>query len=151
MAINTDVSGADQGRRNIVLYPGPRIVVTSQYIQTADHCYPIRDLLPITRYEVHAHHARNMALIFGAIEVALAAPLAAAYGSAMLLCVGFVAAFGLFAALLVDSRRNPSLMALCAVYRGRPFTLFSSRDRREFGQVRRAVLRAVEANTPARP
>lgn len=151
MAINADVSGADQGRRNVLHYPGPGIVVTSHYIQTDEHCYPVRDLLPIRQTEVLPHQARKMALIFGAIDVGLFAPLAAFYGSALMLGVVLVAALGLVATLLIQSRRNPSWMVLRAVYRGREFTLFSTHDRLEFGKVRRAVLRAVEANTSPRP
>ncbi|MEV4507487.1 DUF6232 family protein [Dactylosporangium sp. NPDC049525] len=151
MAINTGVSGADQDRWFIVYYPGPGIVVTNRFIETGNCRYLLRDLESITRISVNAHHALIMALIFGAIELALAAPLAAAYGSGMLACVGFATAFGLVAALVADSRRNPHWMALRAVHHGREITLFSSRDQDEFGKVRRAVIRAVEANAPLRP
>lgn len=148
MAVNADVSSAD--RRIVYLYPGPRIVVTNRWIENAEGRYLVRDLHPITRVEVHAYPAWRMALIFGAIELVLAVPLAAVYGSAMLLCVGLVSAVGLGVALLVDGRRNPRWMALVGVHRGREITLFSTRDQREFGKVRRAVIRAVEANETPR-
>ena len=51
--------------------------------------------------------------------------------------------------LLPDAPRRP--MELRADYAGRRVTLFSSRDRSEFEKVRRAVIRAVEANRPLRP
>ncbi len=148
MALNADVSSAD--RRVVYLYPGPRIVVTNRWIDNAQGRYLVRDLQPITRVEVRAHPAWTMALVFGAIELVLAVPLAAVYGSAMLLCVGLVSAAGLGTALLVDGRRNPRWMALVAVYRGQEITLFSTRDQLEFGKVRRAVIRAVEANETPR-
>jgi hypothetical protein len=37
---------------------------------------------------------------------------------------------------------------LRAMYRGRPVLLYSSSDERTFGQVRRALVRALEANFP---
>ncbi|MDG6100942.1 hypothetical protein Daura_01580 [Dactylosporangium aurantiacum] len=144
MALNADVSSAD--RRVVYLYPGPRIVVTNRWIENAQGRFLVRDLRPIIRAEVRAYPAWTMALIFGAIELLLAVPLAAVYGSAMLLCVGLASAVGLGIALLVDGWRNPRWMALVAVYRGQEITLFSTRDQQEFGKVRRAVIRAVEAN-----
>jgi hypothetical protein len=150
MALNSDTSAAGQGGR-VVYYRGPRIVVTSHYIENADGRYPVRDLRLINRVHVFAHPARTVALICGAIELALAAPLALAYGSAAVLCGGFITAFGLAAALLVDGRRNPRWMALYGVNGGREITLYSSRNQQEFEQVRRAVIRAVEANRPPQP
>jgi hypothetical protein len=47
---------------------------------------------------------------------------------------------------VVDRRRNPRWMELRAIHHGRETVLFRSRDQREFGQVRRAVIRAVEAH-----
>ena len=150
MVLNSDTSAAGQGGWIIHYYRGPRIVVTSHYIENADGRYLVRDLRHINRVHVFSHPARTVALICGAIELALAAPLAVAYGSAALLCAGFITAFGLATAILVDGRRNPRWMALRAVHKGRQIKLFSSRDQQEFEKVRRAVIRAVEANRSPR-
>jgi Family of unknown function (DUF6232) len=150
MAVNSDASAAGQ-HGGFVYYRGPRIVVTNHYIENAHGRYPVRDLRLIERVHVLAHPARTVAMICGVIELALAAPLAAAYGSLILLCAGFITAFGLAAAILVDGRRNPRWMALRGIHRGRAITLFGSRNRKEFEQVRRAVIRAVEANRAPRP
>ena len=150
MALNSDTSAGSRGG-GVVFYPGPRIVVTSHYIQNAHGRYLVRDLRVIEQIQIFSHPARTMALACGAIELALAAPLAAALGSAALLCAGFIAAFGVALALLVDSRHNPRWMALQAVHLGREITLFSSRDQQEFQQVRRAAIRAVQADRPPRP
>src|SRR5687768_7795133 len=122
MAINIDVSAAERDRWLYVYYRGPEIVVTNRYIENAGGRYVVRELHSISRISVDAHHARNMALAFGGIEVVLAAPLAALFGSVLLLVVGFVTALGLVAALFADARRNPRWMALRAVYRGREIT-----------------------------
>ena len=149
MARKCDTPRASHGERlgsDRVYYPGPQIIVTSRRIKTADGCYPVRELGQINQVHGYAYPARTLALICGAIELALALPLALAIGSAAMLCVGFVSAAGLALALLVDGRRNPRWMALNAIHDGQEITLFSSRYRREFEQVRRAVIRAVEAN-----
>jgi Family of unknown function (DUF6232) len=148
MVLNSDTSAAGQGGWIVHYYRGPRIVVTSRYVENAEGRYLVRDLRHINRVHVFTHPARTVALIGGAIELALAAPLAVAYGSAALLCAGFISASGLATAILVDGRRNPRWMALRAVSGGREITLFSSRNQQEFEQVRRAVIRAVEANRP---
>ena len=135
----------------VVYYRGPRIVVTSRYIENADGRYPVRDLRLIHRELVFAHPTRTVALICAAIELALAVPLAAVYGSVILLCAGMISAVGIAAALLVDGRHNPRWMALRAVRGERKIVLFSSRNQQEFEQVRRAVIRAVEANRAPRP
>jgi len=130
----------------VVHYPGPRIVVTSRYIENSNGRYLIRDLRFIDQVLVAGHPATKVALVCGAIELGVAAPVAAALGSAIMFCAGFVVAAGVAAAALADGRRNPRWMALRAVHRGHEITLFASRDRREFEQVRRAVIRAVEAS-----
>jgi hypothetical protein len=134
-----------------VFYGGPRVVVTSRYIQNARGRYLVRDFEVIDRVHVFAHPARTVALICGGIELALAAAVAASFGAAVMLCAGFAAAVGLAVAILADGRRNPKWLALRGVIDGRTVTLFSSPNPQEFEQVRRAVIRAVEANRPLRP
>ncbi len=148
MAINADVSEASMGRRVIHYYRSPRIVVTSDDIENVDGYYLVRDLQLINRIHVNAHPARKLALILGAIELLVALPLAVAYGPVALLGAMLVAAAGLGVATQIDGRRNPRWMALHALYRNRDVTLFHSRNQQEFEQVRRAVIRAVEANRP---
>ncbi|GID32172.1 hypothetical protein Abr02nite_71550 [Paractinoplanes brasiliensis] len=88
----------------------------------------------------------SVAAICGALDLALGFVLAAAYGSEAMVAVGGTAAFGTAIALVVDHRRNPQWMTLRAFYRERTAVLFQSRQKQEFEQVRRAVVRAVEAN-----
>src|ERR1700760_1147761 len=109
MAVNSDHAQAGHGGW-IIYYPGPRIVVTSAYVETESGRYPIRRLSAISVGYVRSYPAGKVALFTGAVELALAAPLAVAYGSVALLAAGLIAAFGLAAALLVDGHRNPSWM-----------------------------------------
>jgi hypothetical protein len=42
------------------------------------------------------------------------------------------------------TRRYPRRMAIEALYRGDPVTLYTTRDKTEFGRVQRALIRALE-------
>lgn len=143
MAINSDTAAAGQSGW-AVYYRSPRIVVTSQYVENADGRYPLRMLGDIDRVVVRPYPAWKIALFAGCIEVAIAIPLAIAFGAAALLCAGFIAACGVVTGTLVDGRRNPRWMALTTTFQYERIELFSSRNSREFEQVRRAVIRAVE-------
>ncbi len=150
MALDSDTSATIRARE-ICHYRSRHIVVSTFSIRTAHGHYLVRDLHLVRQTLVFAHPARTTALICGAIELMLAVPLAVAYGSAALLGAGIIGALGLATALMIDGRRNPRWMALQAVHGGREIILFSSRDQREFGQVLRAVTRAVEACHPQWP
>jgi hypothetical protein len=132
-------------------YPGPGIVVTSVHIDTWETRYRVRDLIIEDPQYFYSYPARVVALYCGLVELFLAGVVAALYGSApVLLCVaGAVAAAGLVGAIWLDDRRNPRRMELTAWHEGRHIVLFTSDNRRVFEQVRRAVVRAEEANRPA--
>lgn len=148
MSANLDTSAG--GR---VYYPGPDIVVTSVYIKTHESTYRVRDLTFENPQYFYGYPARAMALYCGMIELLLAGGAGALYGAAdALLCMaGVIAAIGLVAAIWVDDRRNPRRMELAAWHKGYRVVLFSSDNRRVFEQVRRAVIRAIEANRRPRP
>ena len=135
-----------------IYYPGPEIVVTSVYIETPEARYPIRDLIIENPSYFFAYPARAAAVYGGLLEFVLAAAVGVLLGSAVWLCVGgAVIALGVAGATLVDHRRNPRWMELTAWHRGRRVVLFATADRRRFGQVRRAVMRALEARHHPRP
>jgi hypothetical protein len=136
-------------------YPGPGIVVTSVYIESWEARYRIRDLLIEDPRYFYAYPARAVALYCGMVELLLAAVVAGGYGSAeaflLLGAAGAVAGTGLAGAIWMDDRRNPRQMELAAWHEGRRIVLFTSHDQRVFEQVRRAVVRALEANRRPRP
>jgi hypothetical protein len=148
MAIYADVAESNKGRRIHYYYRSPDIAVTSRGIENMEGTYRVRDLDLINRVHIDAYPARKLALFCGAVELVLAVPLTVVYGPVVLLCAAFVIAIGFGTAQMVDSRRNPRWMALQAVHFGEEITLFQSCDQQEFEQVRRAVIRAVEANRP---
>ena len=142
MTVNTDTSA--DGR---IFYPGPGIVVTSVYIKTWEARYRVRDLSVQDPRYFYAYPARAVALYCGLVELLLGGVAAAAFGSPeMLIPAGAVAALGLTGAIWVDDRRNPRRMELIAWHDRRRVVLFTTNDKRVFEQVRRAVVRALEAN-----
>lgn len=147
MSRNSDTSAG-----NRIYYPGPGIVVTRVYIETREDQYPVRDLIIEDPGYFYTHQARTVALYCGAVELALAAATAALLHSAALLCLtGAVVGTGLGGAIVIDDRRNPRWMELTAQHKGRRVILFASTDKRQFEQVRRAVVRAEEASRRPRP
>ncbi|SNY50053.1 DUF6232 family protein [Paractinoplanes atraurantiacus] len=146
------VSPASRPDPEVVYYPGPGIVVTSRRVDTDQGRFLVRDLTHIYREYQETHLPFKIALFCGGVEVALAVPLAAAYGAVSLLAAGVLAAGGTGIAAAIESRSRPSWMALVAEHQGRTVTLYSTNDHQRFNQVRRAVLRAVEAGeTPTWP
>lgn len=135
----------------IVYYRGPGIVVTSHYIENGEGRHRIRDLRAIRRAEVAARYAHTLALALGSVEVGLSAGLAVAYGSPVVAAVGLIAAAATAVALVLGERRSSRWATLEATSGERRVVLYRSRNGREFQQVRRAVIRAVEANRDPRP
>jgi hypothetical protein len=148
MAIYADVSEASKRGRVVYYYRSPDIAVTSRGIENDEGLFLFRDLQLINRIRIDAYPARKIALILGAIELVLAVALTVAFGPVALLCAAFVIGIGFGAAHLIDSSRNPRWMALRAQHLDEEITLFQSCEQQEFEQVRRAVIRAVEASRP---
>jgi uncharacterized protein DUF6232 len=146
----TSQSKTSTGDRSpeILHYPGPEIVITSRRIVTTDGVYAVRELTLVQQVREQTHPARTLALFHGGLELGLGAILAVSLGSVAFLGAGLLTTLGFAVATLVDARRSPTWLALQAVHRGRTVTLFSTRDRQTFEQVRRATIRAVEANRP---
>jgi hypothetical protein len=147
MSANPDTSAG--GR---VYYPGPDIVVVGDHIETGEARYRLRDLAIDDPSYFYLYPARIVALYCGAVELLLAFGIAALYGSApAILCLAAaIAAIGMAGAIWTDDRKNPRRMELTAWYEGRRVVLFVSHDQRVFEAVRRAVVRALEADRPPR-
>jgi hypothetical protein len=135
----------------IVYYRGPGIVVTSHYIETGEARHRIRDLRAIRRAEAAERYAHLLALGFGVVEVGVSAGLAVVYGSALVIVAGLIAAAATAAALILRERRDARWATLEATSGNRRVVLYRSRSSREFQRVRRAVIRAVEADRDPRP
>jgi hypothetical protein len=135
----------------IVYYNGPGIVVTSHHIDTGNARYRVRDLRSVQWEGAAGHAAHIVAILCGVVEIGLSGTVAVAYDSLPVACVGLLTAVATAVAVTVDERRNPRWATLEALSGGRRVVLYRSRNAREFQRVRRAVIRAVEANRRPRP
>jgi hypothetical protein len=136
----------------VVYYVGPRITVTSWYVQTADgRRYEAQDLGMVVRVLTFAHPGRTTALFAGGVEMLVALPFAVVLQSAVMCLAGVLAAVGIAGGVLADAHRNPRWMQLRASYRDTNVVLFSGRDLGEFERVRWALIRALEANRAPQP
>jgi hypothetical protein len=136
--------GGGRGPQLRIHYVSNKITITSRQVDTGEIQVPIAELRAVVRCLTFTYPLFKVAVVTGGLEVAIAVSLATAFGSPMFLCAGVVAALGMWLGAWVDARRNPSFMVIEANVHGRNQVLFGTRDKREFGQVSRALMRALE-------
>jgi uncharacterized SAM-dependent methyltransferase len=129
-----------------VLYESDEITITSWHIHVDGLRINVSELWAVERHLTYGYPTVKVAAITAGLELAIAAPFAVAYGSAMMICVGFVSAAGMALGALNDFHQNPRYQEIHATLRGRRVVLFGTRDHRIFGFVWRALVRAVEDN-----
>jgi uncharacterized SAM-dependent methyltransferase len=105
----------------------------------------------MTRCLTYRYPMVKVAAVTAGLELAIAAPFAVAYGSALMVCAGLVSACGVAIGVIGDAQRNPRYQEIQAVIRGQRVVLFGTRDQQRFGFVWRALVRAVEANRDLDP
>lgn len=127
-----------------VLYQGAEITITSWHVQVDGVRIAVPELRDMTRCLTYRYPMVKVAAMTAGLELAIAAPFAVAYGSATMICFGFVSAFGMAVGAWGDTRRNPRYLEIRATLRGRRVVLFGTPDHQEFGFVWRALIRAAE-------
>ncbi|GID96203.1 DUF6232 family protein [Amorphoplanes digitatis] len=130
-----------------VHYANDKITVTSWYVLVAGRQIAIAHLRDPVRCLTYRYPLLRVAAITGGVEVAIGLPFALAFGSSVVLFVALFSGAGMAAGAWVDARRNPCFMTIEATVQNRPVTLFVTRDRREHGQVCRALVRAIEGDS----
>jgi Family of unknown function (DUF6232) len=132
----------------VTYYRGPSALITHRAFEV---WYPHPRRFPIEElYDVHVVRSGAAALAVGSTRFAGASAVVAAACSPFLhtttswvVVLGFVVVPGVFSGACWCLSRPE--YELCATYRGRPVQLYRSRDPRTFGQVKRALVRALEA------
>jgi len=128
-----------------MLYASPTIVVTSRWLSRQGQRYDVASLSRAVRVRGPLHSGVFTALTISLANALLFLPAAVLAGSVSLFAVGLIAMLLPCPVAWVYLRRWPPQRELWAHYRGSAVCLFASRDEREFGQVSRAVQRAMEA------
>ena len=134
-----------------VRYRSDEITITSWHIHVDGLRIDVAELRAVEQHLSYGYPSLKVAAFAAGVELAIAAPFAVAYGSAMMACVGLVSAIGMAAGALDDFHRNPRYQEIHATLRGRRVVLFGTRDHRIFGFVWRALVRAVEDNRSLYP
>jgi hypothetical protein len=121
------------------------IVVTSQFFSAGGYRYEITSLAGLMRARGSLHPGVVIGMVTAVAEAVIIVPLVSVVRAPVAWLVSFAALLIPCVIGYICARRWPPQYELLATYRGREVTLFTSRDEREFGQVTRAVQRALEA------
>lgn len=101
-----------------VLYEDKTISVTTRYLQVGHDRIPVSELHDVVRCLTFSHPTVKVAAVTAGLELLIAIPFAAAYGSAWTLSVGVLSALGMATGVWADHRRNPRIMTIEATVRG---------------------------------
>jgi hypothetical protein len=136
----------DLPRRATALYYRQHgVIVTGRHLAVDANRYDLTELGELMQARGSVHPGAIAGGVIAIAEALLLAPLVGALRAPVVWLLAFVALLIPCLVGLVCARRWPAQYELLAQYRGRQVTLFATRDEREFGQVARAVRRALEA------
>ncbi|MEH1128327.1 DUF6232 family protein [Micromonospora sp. CPCC 206061] len=120
------------------------VIVDDQCLLVYGARFPIADLFCIERARGPLSPPTRAAMVVALGELLVVTPVAIFFRSpvviALALLIGLAAAGG----VLFCGRRWPASFQLWAEYQHRPTLVFATWDEQEFGQVSRALLRAIE-------
>jgi hypothetical protein len=133
------------------LYLSPTIQVTQRWLARHGRRYDIANLSDAVVVRGPVHYGVFVSLAVALASALLLLPAALLLSSASLFAAGLIATLVPCPIAWGCLRRWPPRRELWARYRGAAVCLFLSRDEREFGQVSRAVRRAIEAARRDRP
>ena len=148
MFLEPETGGGGGGRRPRwrIIYRDDRIIITSWYVEVDGARIPITDLRDVLVCLTFRYPVVKVTVVLGLIEAAIAGTSAAVLESGWMIVAGLVSACTVAMGAITDHRRNPRFMTIEAIRYGRRIVLFRTRDKEKFGQVRRALIRAIEDN-----
>lgn len=136
-------------RRPVTIYYHKNgVQVTSRYLSVEGDHYELAELTDIRRTRGAVHPGVVVGLVTAGAEAVIVAPLVEVMRAVGAPAVWLLAAVALLipcAVGFVCARRWPAEYELIGWYRGHQIAVFATRDEHEFGQVTRALRRAVEA------
>ena len=121
-------------RQDRFFYHQRGVEVTTRYLTVGPDRFELAELGDVMQARGPQHPGVKVGAATAVAEAAVVAPLVGVVALIIPLVVGVICAV-----------RWPAEFALIGRYRGREVTLFATRDETEFGQVSRAVRRAIEA------
>jgi hypothetical protein len=134
-----------------VFYSRRGVTVTEHYFVAGRRHYRLVELSTIERHRGSSHPGVVLGLLIAALDALILAPLAMLSGLWGGRVLAALAPLVPCAVALYCAKRWPAAFELHAEYRGNAVTLLRTRDEQEFGQVTRALLRALEARQRTGP
>jgi hypothetical protein len=139
-------SAMSSPRRSVTwYYRGPGVAVTNQYLLTSHDRYELAELAELGIVRGPLHPAVLISSVIAVAQTPIVIPVVAMVMTPLTILFAAILLVVPCVVAIVSARRWPPRMELQARYRGLTLVLFSSHDEREFGQVSRALRRAVEA------
>jgi len=145
MTVTMDEQSQPDDGATVVLYTTPNLIVTQRWIYTRGHRYQVADLQQVVRARGRLHPAAQGALIVAGVEATAAVPIMAMVGSVAGWLMAAVAVLVPCLVAAVSAHRWPPRQELWAFYRGSRVALLKTRNGIVFGQVSRALQRAIES------
>jgi hypothetical protein len=130
----------------VLYYRHKGVLVTGRYLRIGPDQYDIAELAELMVARGGVHPGAMVGLVIAAVEGVLIFPMAGVLRVPALWPLALVALVVPCLVGLACARRWPAQYELVARYRGRQVTLFATRNRYEFGQLSRAIRRAMEAS-----
>jgi hypothetical protein len=133
-------------RRSVIwYYRDADIAVTNQYFHRGRERFAIPELTELGVVRGPAHPSVLISGVIAVAQAPVAVPVVAVFRSPMAFVLAAIVLVVPVVVAFVCAHRHPPVQQLLARYRGRVRALFSTTDARAFGQVTRALQRAIEA------
>jgi hypothetical protein len=120
------------------------VAVTDQWLVVDGERFLIAELQRLERARGPMPSPARAALLVGIAGLAVVAMVAFVFNTPVAWAIAVLAAAAALGVMLFGGRRWPASYQMWADYRSRPTLLFETGDEQEFGQVSRALIRAVE-------
>jgi hypothetical protein len=146
-APDRSIGPAPRLRPAVSYYRQRGVIVTNHFFCADGYRYEVAQLRGLMRTRGSLHPGAIVGLVTAIAEAVVIVPLVSAVGAPIAWLLMVPALLVPCAVGYVCARRWPAQYELIATYRDREVTLFTCRDEREFGQVTRALQRAVEATS----
>lgn len=128
----------------ITFYNQRGVIVDDQRLLVHGARFPIADLYRIERGRGPISPPTRAAMVVALGELLVVTPVALVFRSPAVLALALLTGLAAAGGVLFCGRRWPASFQLWAEYQGRPTLLYTTWDEQEFGQISRALLRAIE-------
>jgi hypothetical protein len=130
---------------DILHYRQDGIVVTNRFFSTDARRYKVDELTDLGQALGPQHPGVALGLAVAGVDLVAAVPLVMLNLALIALMIGVPILIAAFVVSVYSSKHWPARRELLARHRGRRVTLFATTSERDFGQVSRALIRAIES------